>query len=337
MVILSILAVGIGRQANLEINLTKHLIGKVRANSIAWSGLIYAMEQIYLDSGDSKSKDTDTLLYCGIRNDPERSAKSLFHERSLSDGVFTVGHELKNEQGQRQAIFGLADEESKININGIRKNNVGILRTLIELLGFSEDVAIQISFSIIDWIDQDAVKADVAYGAEDDYYLNLDNAYRTKNTFADSLEELLLVKGMTKDVFQKLKEYITVFPKTNILRINFDTASKEVLQALAGSLTSSTPSIEPKDALSLVEKMLIYRMGEDSVSFTNDDKIIDMNAMILNDKEKVIFLLMRRYRTKRSDYLRAQITGIEDGQDTKTTIYAIIQRQDLSIVYWNRN
>jgi len=100
MVILSMLSVGIGRQANLEINLTKHLLGKIRANSIAWSGLIYAMEQIYLDSMDDISKGSDTLLYCGIRMNIERSAVDLFKERS-----FYLHGKIKNRVRHSTIVF----------------------------------------------------------------------------------------------------------------------------------------------------------------------------------------------------------------------------------------
>jgi general secretion pathway protein K len=336
MVILSILSIGIGRQANLELNLTKHLLGQVKAFSIAWAGLTYAMEQVYLDSKDDESKAFDTLVYCGIRGGSERSAQNLFKEKLLSDGAFYVQYTFKEDEGQGKTVFGLADEERKININSIQLNNIDILSSLIVLLGFEEQVAKQISFSIVDWIDSDTTVSDAMYGAEDDYYLSLDPAYRTKNTFVDSLEELLLVKGMTKDVFQKLKEYITVFPQSGHLKINFDTASQEVLQALASTFTGSKSNTEPEDALSLVEKMLVYRMGEDGVSLTDDDRIIDMNALALNAKEKVLFLLMSVYRTKLSNYLHAHIKGIEDHLGSEATIDAIIQRHDLSIVYWNR-
>jgi hypothetical protein len=77
-------------------------------------------------------------------------------------------------------------------------------------------------------------------------------------------------------------------------------------------------------------------MGEDGVSLTDDDRIIDMNALALNAKEKVLFLLMSVYRTKLSNYLHAHIKGIEDHLGSEATIDAIIQRHDLSIVYWNR-
>lgn len=335
MVILSILSVGIGRQANLELNLTKHLLGQVKAFSFAWAGLTYAIEQVYLDSKDDASKKFDTLVYCGIREGSERSAQNLFKEKSLENGAFSVQYTLKDD-AQGKTVFGLADEERKININGIRLNNIDILSSLIVHLGFDEETAKQISFSVIDWIDSDTVVSNEAYGAEDDYYLSLDHAYRTKNTYIDSLEELLLVKGMTKDIFQKLREYITVFPKSGNLKVNFDTASREVLQSVASPSTGARSNTEPEDALSLVEKMLAYRIGEDGVSFTEDDRIIDMNALGLNANEKVLFLLMTVYRTKISNYFHAHIKGVEARLGSEVTIDAIIHRQDLSIVYWNR-
>ena len=53
----------------------------------------------------------------------------------------------------------------------------------------------QIAYSIIDWIDSDSNTS--PDGAEDDYYMSLPNPYHCKNSYLDSIEELLLVQGMT--------------------------------------------------------------------------------------------------------------------------------------------
>src|SRR5262249_57796060 len=48
---------------------------------------------------------------------------------------------------------------------------------------------------ILDWIDADSTPRST--GAEDDYYMGLNPPYHCKNGPLDSLEELLLVKGVT--------------------------------------------------------------------------------------------------------------------------------------------
>ena len=92
--------------------------------------------------------------------------------------------------------FGVADEAGKINVNALLaldngKGDVGY-QILMDLPNMTEDVA----NSILDWLDpsSDTPRSD---GAKDDYYSALNPPYHCKNGPIDSIEELLLVKGVT--------------------------------------------------------------------------------------------------------------------------------------------
>jgi DNA uptake protein ComE-like DNA-binding protein len=88
----------------------------------------------------------------------------------------------------QQPAYGLLDEAGKIDLN------TASAATLLNLPGMTEDVA----DAIVDWRDADSTPG--AQGAEDDYYLSLPEPYRCKNASFDTVEELLLVKGVTKDL-----------------------------------------------------------------------------------------------------------------------------------------
>src|SRR5947207_2464686 len=64
-------------------------------------------------------------------------------------------------------------------------------RLLMAIPNMTEDIA----NSILDWIDPDEDTR--SNGAENDYYSTLSSPYRCKNGPLDTLEELLLVKGVT--------------------------------------------------------------------------------------------------------------------------------------------
>jgi type II secretory pathway component PulK len=90
--------------------------------------------------------------------------------------------------------LGVTDEAGKINLNALLKidstgNKAHDL--LMTLPNMTEDVA----DSIIDWLDPDDTPR--TSGAENDYYQALSPPYSCKNGPLDSLEELLLVKGVT--------------------------------------------------------------------------------------------------------------------------------------------
>jgi hypothetical protein len=110
---------------------------------------------------------------------------SVIVPKLSSDGYF-VGDDFR---------YGLEDESSKLNIRWVVQldaANPGIGRKILsQLPGVTEEIA----DSILDWCDEDSEPRE--YGAEDEYYASLDPPYYTKNKIPDSIDELLLVKGIT--------------------------------------------------------------------------------------------------------------------------------------------
>jgi general secretion pathway protein K len=90
--------------------------------------------------------------------------------------------------------------------------------------------------SILDWRDGDSLER--MHGAESDYYLERRVPYHAKNGFFDSPEELLLVRGITADLFYGgdgvpgLRDVFSVYSRTSYIR--FEGAPPAVLQVLLG-------------------------------------------------------------------------------------------------------
>ena len=91
----------------------------------------------------------------------------------------------------------------------------------------------QLASRLQDWIDEntDALPA----GAEDDFYLLLDQPYRTSNTRLSSVSELQLMQILEPGDFEKLLPLVTVLPET--AAINMNTVSAPVLTALGENMT----------------------------------------------------------------------------------------------------
>ena len=90
----------------------------------------------------------------------------------------------------------VTDEESKIPLN---LAGDPILRRLFSNSGVGDEKLLStIVDSIQDWRDPDNLHR--LNGAEDDYYLSLPTPYRAKNGYFESIDELLLVKGMTPEI-----------------------------------------------------------------------------------------------------------------------------------------
>jgi type II secretory pathway component PulK len=90
--------------------------------------------------------------------------------------------------------LGVIDEGGKINLNALLQvDSSG--QTAYNILMNLPNMTDEIANSILDWIDADSDTR--SNGAEDDYYMSLSPPYHCKNGPLDSLEELLLVKGVT--------------------------------------------------------------------------------------------------------------------------------------------
>ena len=100
-------------------------------------------------------------------------------------GGGTAGYETK---------FGVIDEAGKLNINALIQLDPSgqLLRdALMKLPNMTEDVA----DAIVDWVDADDDPR--PSGVESSYYTSLTNPYKAKNGPLNTLDELLLVKGVT--------------------------------------------------------------------------------------------------------------------------------------------
>ena len=98
----------------------------------------------------------------------------------------------------------IEDEQSKINISALANVFVestpyyGILQRLLGDMGLIIDIA----DCILDWVDPDSFRS--PYGAESDYYLSLKPPYKAQNSEMGSIEELLLVKLVTPEIYYGL-------------------------------------------------------------------------------------------------------------------------------------
>jgi len=87
-------------------------------------------------------------------------------------------------------------EAGKVNINSVSEKT---LRKIIGQLGLEAEKRDIVVDSILDWRDPDDLYR--VNGAENDYYQSLKEPYNCKNGNLDTVEELLLVKGVTADLF----------------------------------------------------------------------------------------------------------------------------------------
>ena len=176
----------------------------------------------------------------------------------------------------------ITDLERKANIN--TASTAMLQQTLTLMDAHADDISV-VADSIQDWIDSDNLPR--IAGAENDYYQSLDPPYYAKNAPIDDLSELLLVKGVTPEMywgtsatnhspanFQHPKlgfgtspgeapDYpfglADVFTPVSSGKINVNTADVNVLQMI--------PGVDTNAAAAIIEQ----RAGPDGTDGTDDD------------------------------------------------------------------
>jgi general secretion pathway protein K len=258
--LLSIFAVILGSGVRQKLILVQRLDERDRLRLIAEAGILQGIDEI---------KKTEPLGYDTLK-DPWAADITVFKDVSFGGGTYNICYnEIENlcvketdAASGLKVCWGVVDEERKININ--TADMPVLTRLFAAVLDIDGAQAQDIAASIIDWRDSDNTSVSPG-GAEDTYYSGLQYPYEAKDALFESMDELLLIKGVTPSVFRKIKGFITIYGSG---RVNINTAGKEILSALG--LNDD-----------LVQKTIAFRQGKDGVDGTADDNIFTAAAEIV--------------------------------------------------------
>ncbi len=243
---LSILAIGFSFTMQVEVKLAALRRQQVKAEALARAGVELARYLLWLDMDPEYDDGADSLLDVWADN------PDWLRNHELGEGVINVV---------------IRPEESRIDLNTIPPE---LLREILFRYDLEESEVSTIVDSIGDWIDVDNVTK--LNGAEDDDYLRFDPPYECKDGPFDSVEELLLVNGMTEEILYERRpvsedaeetpgpRLIDLFTVAAGGRINVNTAPAEILAVL--------PGFDEQIARAIVD----YRNGDDGVEGTEDDR-----------------------------------------------------------------
>ena len=252
--VLGIFSLSISYGVRQKISLIERLDRRYQLYRLAELGVYRALAEL---KKEDKTENFDSLSESWSTDDP------LFRSVSPNeDGAFSIVFSPPTAGGGVKMRYGMQDEESKINLNTASPQIISKL--FEEVAHLDEEEANKIAYRIVDWRDPDNFYANPSYGAEDDDYEDLKPPYECKDHPFEVLNELLLVKGMTREVFEQVKGYVTIYGSG---AVNIHTAPKEVLLALGLG----------EDA---VKKILTFRAGTDGEEATPDDQAFTSTAAI---------------------------------------------------------
>jgi type II secretory pathway component PulK len=249
--------------------------------------------------------------------------------------------------GDGSVTIKITDLERKINVN---MANEPILQQALTSMGVDASEAPGIIDGILDWIDLD--DATRANGAESDYYQSMDPPYFAKNGAIDDLSELLLIRGISQDVywgaastnhtaaaFQQVDRLgrpiqqpvysaglVDIFTPISTGRVNINTASATVLQAI--------PGIDQN----MADQIIKLRSGPDGADGTDDDTpFLNVGEVINAGVSRQAVQQVAQYCDVRSRTFEVRVEAEIGG--TRRTFYAIVGRnspRDLPVLsfYW---
>ncbi len=211
-----------------------------------------------------------------------------------------------------QFVVRIDDEQGKVPLQrlvhdgAVDENVRGLLLRLLKLPEFKLEgnKAEEMVDSIIDWIDENS---DVTgQGAESSYYQSLPQPYTAKNAPLDCIEELLMIKGITREIYMGtsekpgLAQFVTIYGSG---AVNPSTAQKMILRALDERITTE-----------LADRMDEYRKakGNNLSSVEWYKKVTGMEAITI--KPELITMVksshFKIYSTGTADKMEQHITGV---------------------------
>ncbi len=194
-VVLSLAAYRYSDMTMSEFRASDRILKNAQAKALADSGIHYTAAML-----------ADANAFSGTLGSNPFNNQSAFGkvEVDLGNGrkgyftIIAVDYTQDSSSGSLPTNYGVSDESAKINLNALLQLDptgqvaINVLQKLEQQLPALTDDIIN---AIVDWIDTDDDQR--TGGAESQYYLGLTEPYACKNGPLDSLEELLLVQGVT--------------------------------------------------------------------------------------------------------------------------------------------
>ncbi len=211
----TIIAVNISERQQYDIRRVENLLHSEQGYYYALGGEAWARSALYRDHKNKNTSSTDNLFEDWAQPLPV----TIIAGGSISGQVYDL-----------QGRFNLNNLHLKNPADQQQVNNQKLQRAYFERLLSVLDIKANVTQAIMDWMDQDS---DITFpdGAEDQTYSQQTPPYRTSNRIMSSPSELVLIEGVTIEMYAKLKHFVTALPE--VTTININTAPAEIIAALS--------------------------------------------------------------------------------------------------------
>ncbi len=270
-----------------RVNITRNLKDSTRAYYVAVAGVNEAIAAVIKEQmGPGRNRGADAAA------DEESVAWRMNREMPpvpFGGGSYKVS--IRNESG-------------RIDIN---RAGSELWKAILKGFGLDAQERNVIVDSIMDW--RDANDLHRPNGAEDDYYQSLDPPYNCKDGDFDTVDELLLVRGVTPELFHNgLAQLATVLPDAKTEDHDFDRIN---INAAPEAMLKRLPGMSPE----LVEAVQEFRREADFRS----------RAQLVNVLGSSVYGKIARYITEDSlAYYTISAVGRVEGSKSRQGVEVLI-------------
>jgi len=318
--LLAVFALSISVQARQKLNLLSRIESRSELPFTAESGINIAVALIkkHLAKQNYEYNAEEKRFF---HNNPVD-----FGEAEIGLGIFEVSYyALDSGKDGNTKRFGVIDEQSKININ---KSDKAVLQTLIKnVLEYGDEEALELAEAIVDWREEG--ESDPGGFYSDSYYSALRYPYETKDSEFEHINEFLVLRAVTSDIFERLLPHITIYGDG---RVNVNTASKQALRAIGFSNA-------------LTEAILEARRGSDGIEATEDDFIFANVHKLAADLEmfseletddviSVNYSIAGNLLTTSSSIYRIKSLSKRVNSDSKVSVECVYDAMNDGFKYW---
>ena len=158
---------------------------------------VHAESAIEFAAAQLEAEDSDSVP--NYYHNPQLFQAVLMQDTDYARtrGRFSIVTAVENDPNSSTIRFGLVNESSKLNLNTLLKLELSDETTRQIMMQFP-NMTEEIADSILDWIDTDDDARE--FGNESNYYNGLSIPYAPRNGQLESLDELLMVAGVTAEL-----------------------------------------------------------------------------------------------------------------------------------------
>ncbi|MBN2702744.1 MAG: general secretion pathway protein GspK [Pontiellaceae bacterium] len=309
LLILPLIVMSIAFDAKLEAQLISYKKKKLKAETLAYSGIEYA-KAILAQQSQVSETDVEEL---GQEDRDGFMQMALYAQRGLSTSSTIYPGDSTNEM----FTITIESAESGRNVNLLTRDQ---WMDIFEMANVPSTQWEELIDCLTDWIDDNDLHE--LNGAESDDEFYEEQGYPVKNSQLDSVEELLLIKGWTPEILYGSSAEDgsdEVFGIADILtvwgdgKVNINTAPTNTLL--------SFPEYEDWQ----LEDIMLARAGLDGEEGTLDDGIQSLNEV---SADTTNFKL-------ESNYIK--VTSIGESSKTKYQVTAVflLGTGESTVLYWN--